>query len=40
MLILHGLSPNLNASDFYRLAPSDLSSWQSVIKKGKVLLGL
>ncbi|KFG83569.1 hypothetical protein MANI_015930 [Metarhizium anisopliae] len=33
MLILHGLSPHLNASDFYRLAPSDLSSWQSVIKK-------
>ncbi|KHN97069.1 uncharacterized protein MAM_05178 [Metarhizium album ARSEF 1941] len=33
MLILHGLSPNLNASDFYRLAPSHLSSWQSVIKK-------
>ena len=36
MLILQGLSPNLNASDFYRLAPSDLSSWQSVIKKGTV----
>jgi hypothetical protein len=34
MLILHGLSPSLNASDFYRLAPSDLASWQSVIKKG------
>ncbi|KAK2591101.1 hypothetical protein QQS21_011212 [Conoideocrella luteorostrata] len=33
MLILQELSPNLNASDFYRLAPSDLSSWQSVIKK-------
>lgn len=34
MLILEGLSPNLNASDFYRLAPNDLASWQSVIKKG------
>lgn len=34
MLVIQGLSPNLNASDFYRLAPSDLSSWQSVIKKG------
>lgn len=34
MLILHGLSPNLNPSDFYRLAPNDLSSWHSVIKKG------
>ncbi|GAB0145509.1 hypothetical protein EsHS_00005937 [Epichloe bromicola] len=33
MLVVQGLSPNLNASDFYRLAPSDLSSWQSVIKK-------
>ncbi|KND93237.1 hypothetical protein TOPH_02184 [Tolypocladium ophioglossoides CBS 100239] len=33
MLILHGLSPNLNPSDFYRLAPNDLSSWHSVIKK-------
>ncbi|KYK59198.1 hypothetical protein DCS_00328 [Drechmeria coniospora] len=34
MLILHGLSPNLNASDFYRLAPNDLSDWRSVIKQG------
>ncbi|PNY24923.1 Uncharacterized protein TCAP_05138 [Tolypocladium capitatum] len=33
MLILHGLSPNLNPSDFYRLAPDDLSSWRSVINK-------
>ncbi|KAG5941285.1 hypothetical protein E4U53_007436 [Claviceps sorghi] len=33
MLILRGLSPSLVASDFYRLAPSDLSSWQSAIKK-------
>lgn len=33
MLVIDGLSPNLNASDFYRLAPSDLASWQSVIKK-------
>lgn len=36
MLIMQGLSTNLNASDFYRLAPSDLSSWQSVIKKGTI----
>ncbi|KAG5980425.1 hypothetical protein E4U55_004042 [Claviceps digitariae] len=33
MLILKGLSPRLTASDFHRLAPSDLSSWQSAIKK-------
>ncbi|KAG6061182.1 hypothetical protein E4U17_002393 [Claviceps sp. LM77 group G4] len=33
MLILKGLSPSLNASDFYRLAPSDLLSWQTVITK-------
>ncbi|GJN76717.1 hypothetical protein PLIIFM63780_000204 [Purpureocillium lilacinum] len=33
MLTIHGLSTNLNASDFYRIAPSDLSSWHSVIKK-------
>ncbi|KAG6009106.1 hypothetical protein E4U21_003175 [Claviceps maximensis] len=33
MLTIKGLSTNLNASDFYRLAPSDLSSWQSVIRK-------
>ncbi|KAG6028491.1 hypothetical protein E4U40_000969 [Claviceps sp. LM458 group G5] len=33
MLVLKGLSPSLNASDFYRLAPSDLLSWQTVITK-------
>ncbi|OAA32428.1 hypothetical protein AAL_01760 [Moelleriella libera RCEF 2490] len=33
MLILRGLSPSLNASDFHRLAPSSLSSWQHAIKK-------
>ncbi|KAG5982885.1 hypothetical protein E4U54_006330 [Claviceps lovelessii] len=33
MLTIRGLSPSLNASDFYRLAPSDLSSWQSAIRK-------
>ncbi|KAG6000583.1 hypothetical protein E4U43_001567 [Claviceps pusilla] len=33
MLTISGLSPSLNASDFYRLAPSDLSSWQSAIRK-------
>ncbi|KAG6021368.1 hypothetical protein E4U41_002502, partial [Claviceps citrina] len=33
MLSLRGLSPSLKPSDFYRLAPSDLSSWQSVITK-------
>ncbi|UKZ47700.1 hypothetical protein TrVGV298_001926 [Trichoderma virens] len=33
MLIIDGLSPNLNATDFYRIAPNDLSNWQSAIKK-------
>ncbi|KAL6893271.1 hypothetical protein GGI43DRAFT_175908 [Trichoderma evansii] len=33
MLIIDGLSSNLNAADFYRIAPNDLSNWQSVIKK-------
>ncbi|UNI13449.1 hypothetical protein JDV02_000195 [Purpureocillium takamizusanense] len=33
MLTIHGLSTNLNASDFYRIAPSSLSSWHSAIKK-------
>ncbi|KAI9158305.1 hypothetical protein HJFPF1_06297 [Paramyrothecium foliicola] len=32
MLVLDGLSPNLKASDFHRLLPSQLSSW-SVIKR-------
>lgn len=34
MLIIDGMSPNLNAADFYRITPNDLSDWQSVIKKG------
>jgi hypothetical protein len=34
MLVIDGLSSNLNAADFYRIAPNDLSNWQSVIKKG------
>lgn len=34
MLVIDGLSSNLNAADFYRIAPKDLSNWQSVIKKG------
>ncbi|PTB45067.1 hypothetical protein M441DRAFT_129086 [Trichoderma asperellum CBS 433.97] len=33
MLVIDGLSSNLNAADFYRIAPNDLSNWQSVIKK-------
>lgn len=34
MLIIDGMSPNLNAADFYRITPNDLSDWKSVIKKG------
>ncbi|KAF4513246.1 hypothetical protein G6O67_000544 [Ophiocordyceps sinensis] len=33
MLVLHGLSPNLNPSDFYRLGSDQDWSWQRVIKK-------
>ncbi|KAK1252450.1 hypothetical protein MKX08_003637 [Trichoderma sp. CBMAI-0020] len=33
MLVIDGLSSNLNAADFYRIAPNDLSNWQNVIKK-------
>ncbi|XP_044724146.1 uncharacterized protein HRG_02042 [Hirsutella rhossiliensis] len=33
MLILHGLSPNLKPSDFYRLGSDCDSSWQRVIRK-------
>ncbi|KAK4077477.1 uncharacterized protein Triagg1_3809 [Trichoderma aggressivum f. europaeum] len=33
MLVIDGMSPNLNAADFYRITPNDLSDWQSVIKK-------
>lgn len=36
MLAIDGLSSNLNAADFYRIAPNDLSNWQSVIKKGSI----
>lgn len=36
MLVIDGLSSNLNAADFYRIAPNDLSNWQSVIKKGTI----
>ncbi|KAM0258211.1 hypothetical protein ACHAQJ_003979 [Trichoderma viride] len=33
MLVIDGLSPNLSATDFYRITPNDLSDWQSVIRK-------
>ncbi|KAH6607211.1 hypothetical protein Trco_003524 [Trichoderma cornu-damae] len=33
MLVIDGLSPNIVATDFYRIAPNDLSGWQSAIKK-------
>ncbi|KAL7917519.1 hypothetical protein ACQKWADRAFT_306602 [Trichoderma austrokoningii] len=33
MLVIDGLSSNLNAADFYRIAPNDLSDWQNVITK-------
>ncbi|KAL7788721.1 hypothetical protein V8C37DRAFT_387837 [Trichoderma ceciliae] len=33
MLVIDGLSPNLSATDFYRLTPNDLSDWQSAIRK-------
>ncbi|KAK5998708.1 hypothetical protein PT974_01090 [Cladobotryum mycophilum] len=33
MLVIDSLSPNLNPSDFYRIAPTDLSDWSSVIKQ-------
>ncbi|KAL9488178.1 hypothetical protein ACSS6W_000455 [Trichoderma asperelloides] len=36
MLVIDGLSSNLNAADFYRIAPNDLSNWQSVIKKVQI----
>ena len=35
MLLVRGVSNNLTASDFYRLAPNSLSSWESSIKKGQ-----
>lgn len=34
MLLVRGVSPNLTASDFFRLAPSSLSGWERIIKKG------
>lgn len=34
MLVIDGLSPNLSATDFYRITPTDLSDWQNAIKKG------
>ncbi|KAL7808067.1 hypothetical protein V8C44DRAFT_336333 [Trichoderma aethiopicum] len=33
MLVIDGLSPNLSATDFYRIAPNDFSNWRSAIKK-------
>ena len=35
MLLVRGVSTNLTASDFYRLAPNSLSTWESSIKKGQ-----
>ena len=35
MLVISGVSTNLNPSDFYRLAPSCLSDWESSIRKGE-----
>jgi hypothetical protein len=34
MLVVEGLSTNLRASDFSRLAARDLSDWQSAINEG------
>jgi hypothetical protein len=34
MLVIDGLSPNLNATDFYRIAPNDFSNWRNAICKG------
>lgn len=34
MLTIKGLSTNLTARDFYRIAPDGLSSWQHTIRKG------
>ena len=34
LLVVSGLSPNIKAADFYRLLPSDLSSWRSIILNG------
>ncbi|KAK1255838.1 hypothetical protein MKX07_008097, partial [Trichoderma sp. CBMAI-0711] len=33
MLVIDGLSPNLNATDFYRIAPNDFSNWRNAICK-------
>lgn len=34
MLAIDGLSPNLSATDFYRIAPNDFSNWRNAICKG------
>ena len=31
----HDEAADLDASDFYRIAPNDLSSWDQVITQGK-----
>ncbi|TFB03535.1 hypothetical protein CCMA1212_004899 [Trichoderma ghanense] len=33
MLAIDGLSPNLSATDFYRIAPNDFSNWRNAICK-------
>ncbi|PTB70382.1 hypothetical protein BBK36DRAFT_1164922 [Trichoderma citrinoviride] len=33
MLVIDGLSPNLSATDFYRIAPNDFSNWRNAIRK-------
>ncbi|KAH0497327.1 hypothetical protein TgHK011_004640 [Trichoderma gracile] len=33
MLVIDGLSPNLSATDFYRIAPNDFSNWRNAIYK-------
>ena len=35
MIRIDGLSTNVHASDFYRIAETDLSRWNQSIKKGK-----
>lgn len=37
MLIIRGVSSNLTASDFHRIAPRSLADWSSSIKKGTLL---
>lgn len=38
MLLVGGLSTNLTARDFYRLAPNSLADWDSSIKMGMSVL--